>query len=58
MKIITKKQEKAQEEMAIMKLRFVARATLHNVRNIKLTAESIKEAEDRAEQVFYADDVI
>lgn len=39
----------------IKKLRFVARATLLAVTNIKLTADDIKLAEDRAEQVYYAD---
>lgn len=44
--------------MIIKKLRFVARATLQNVINIKLTPEDMQIAEDRAEQVFYADNVI
>ena len=58
MKIVTEKKQKEIDAMTIKKLRFVARATLHNVRNIVLDAEDVRIAEDRAEQVFYADDVI
>lgn len=58
MKIISKNKQTSTDKMTIKKLRFVARATLHNVRGIVLTEEDFKLAEDRAEQVFYADDVI
>lgn len=52
------KDRKTTDAMIIKKLRFVARATLQNVINIKLTPEDMQIAEDRAEQVFYADNVI
>lgn len=58
MKFITNKKQKEIDEMMIKKLRFVARATLENIRGIILTQDDIKIAMDRAEQVFYADDVI
>ncbi len=54
----TEKRDTWTEELAKKKLRFVARATLQNVRGIVLPKEDLELAEDRAEQVFYADDVI
>lgn len=58
MKIITEKRQKEIDAMFKKKLRFVARATLQNVRGIVLPKEDLELAEDKAEQVFYADDVI
>lgn len=58
MKIITKKEQEKINTMIIKKLRFVARATLSNVRGLKRVEDDIRIAEDKAEQVFYADNVI
>ncbi len=58
MKIITKKKQKEIDAMTRKKLRFVARATLQSIRGIILTKDDYNTAMDRAEQVFYADDVI
>lgn len=58
MRIVTKKEQEKIDAMTIKKLRFVARATLQNVKGIVLTEDDIKIAEDCAEQVFYADNVI
>ena len=60
MKIVTKRKQKEIDDMTIKKLRFVARATLQNFsgNGIISSPENIKVAENCAEQVFYADDVI
>lgn len=58
MKIITNKKQKEIDEMMIKKLRFVARETLSCIKNISLTKEDLEMAMYRAEQIYYADNVI
>lgn len=58
MEIITNKKQGEINAMFVKKLRFVAKITLQDVRGIKLTKEDLELAMNRAEQVFYADDVI
>ncbi|HEC33017.1 MAG TPA: hypothetical protein ENI63_02030 [Candidatus Kaiserbacteria bacterium] len=64
MQIITKKKQAELDAIAIKKLRFVARATLQAtaqdglIKVDSIPEGFIKTAEDRAEQVFYADDVM
>ena len=58
MKIITNRKQKEIDNLIIKKLRFVARATYLSVRNLHPTENDLKIAMDKAEDVFYADDVI
>lgn len=63
MKIITNKRQKELDAMTIKKLRFVAFATLKGLYQDGYIKDNIpqgiiKLVEDRAEQVFYADNVI
>lgn len=60
MKFITNKKQKEIDEMMIKKLRFVARETFACAK-VNFTKEMMAEMEEvmnRAEQVFYADNVI
>lgn len=60
MKLITNKRQKEIDEMMIKKLRFVASATLAQVKGLVPLIEEgeIENAMNRAEQVYYADNVI
>ena len=61
MKLVTKKQQAEIDAMMIKKLRFVARETLRSNVFFKSLEEFDKHAQlemRRAEQVYYADDVM
>ena len=61
MKIISAKKQKEIDEMTKKKLRFVAKAVVQSYAHYNTREEFEKIAKiemDRAEQVFYADDVI
>jgi len=61
MKIITNKKQKELDEMAIKKLKFVARATLQTYGRFNTPEEyktEIERAERSASEVFWADNVI
>ena len=60
-KIITTKKQKEIEEMIIKKLKFVARSMVYELGHFNTKEEcdqKVKDAEFRAEQVFYVDEVI